>query len=259
MTSPSGGNGKGTALLTLVSIHGDYAVSLPIEVFTAGTHVNLEYYRAQMAGARLVTASETEAQATWAEAQIKQITGNDMPLSWRHPRGRPFTFHAQAKVLIVGNHAPKLKGRSPAMERRLRIAPFTNMPATPDLKLKDKLKAEHAAILRWMIEGCLIRQRERLGTAAVIRAATAAYFEQQDAFGRWLDERCIMARDQRSRPGSLLADFNVWAKANGEDGMSNNAFAEMINRTEGLVRERANGVRTVKGIGLRPTETPLGM
>ncbi len=62
-----GGNGKGVFLGAISAILAEYAVSVPIEVFTAGSRLNLEYYRAQMAGARMVTASETEAQATWAE------------------------------------------------------------------------------------------------------------------------------------------------------------------------------------------------
>lgn len=246
-----GGNGKGVFLAILTGILGEYAVSVPIEVFTANSRINLEYYRATMAGARLVTASETEAQATWAESQIKEMTGNETPLSARHPYGQPFTFHAQFKISLVGNYAPKLKGRSPAMERRLRVIPFINMPRTPDLELKEKLRTEYPAILRTMIDGCLTWQRDRLGTAKAITAATSAYFEQQDAFGRWLDERCIRGPGLRLRPGELLSDFNEWAKANGEETAGRNSFAELIDRTPGLEREKSDGVRWVKGIGFK--------
>ena len=247
-----GGNGKGVFLATLTGILSEYAVAVPIEVFTAGSHINLEYYRAQMAGARLVTASETESQATWAESQIKEMTGNETPLSARHPYGRAFTYRPQFKLILVGNYAPKLKGRSRAMERRLRVVPFVNTPECPDLDLKEKLKAEWPGILRWMLDGCLMWQRDRLGNATVIRAATSAYFEQQDAHRRWIDDRCILDKNLSLKPGLLLADFNTWAKANGEETVSANAFAELIDRTPGLSRERSNGARLVKGIGLNP-------
>lgn len=245
-----GGNGKGVFLSVVTGILDEYAVSVPIEVFTANSRINLEYYRAQMAGARLVTASETEVQATWAESQIKEMSGNETPLSARQPYGQPFTFRPQFKISLVGNYAPKLKGRSPAMERRLRVIPFTNRPTNEDLELKKKLQAEYPAILRQMIDGSLAWQRGRLGTAPAIKAATTAYFEQQDAFGRWLDERCKLDRSLSLRPGLLLANFNAWAKENGEDVVGNNAFAELLDRTPGLTRTRANGVRLVKGIGL---------
>ena len=246
-----GGNGKGVFLATLTGILAEYAVPVPIEVFTAGSYINLEYYRAQMAGARLVTASETEAQATWAESQIKEMTGNETPLSARHPYGKPFSFRAQFKLILVGNHAPKTKGRSPAMERRLRVAPFVHMPPVPDLDLKEKLRVEWPAILRWMLDGCLMWQRDRLGNAAAVKAATSAYFEQQDAHRRWIDERCILDKTLALKPGLLLADFNAWAKANGEETVSANAFSELIDRTPGLSRMRTHGVRYVKGIGLK--------
>jgi putative DNA primase/helicase len=188
------------------------------------------------------------------------MTGNETPLSGRHPYGPPFTFWPQFKIVLVGNHAPKLKGRSPAMERRLRVVPFNRLPATPDPDLKEKLRAEHSAILRWMLDGCLAWQRERLGSAAAIAAATSAYFEQQDAFRRWVDERCILDDKQtlRSRPGILLADFNAWAKENGEETASSNSFAELISRTPKLERDKVNGVRLVKGIGLKMPEPSDG-
>jgi len=251
-----GGTGKGVFIGTLATILAEYAVAVPIEVFTAGSRINLEYYRAQMAGARLVTASETESQATWAESQIKEMTGNETPLSARHPYGQPFTFRPQFKLILVGNYAPKLKGRSPAMERRLRVVPFNHKPDKPDPDLKDKLRSEYPAILRWMIDGCLTWQRERLGTAPAISVATSAYFEQQDAFRRWIEERCQLHPTWQEKPGALLADFNTWSKANGEEVVSGNTFAELIERTPGLKRDKINGVRKVRGITFRTDAKP---
>jgi putative DNA primase/helicase len=252
----AGGNGKGVLLSVLTGILGEYAVAVPIEVFTAGSRINLEYYRAQMAGVRLVTASETETQATWAESAIKEMTGNETPLSARHPFGRPFTYWPQFKIVLVGNYAPKLKGRSPAMERRLRVAPFNHTPQKPDPNLKEKLKAEYPAILRSMIDGRAAWQRERLGTADAIIAATSAYFEQQDALRRWIEERCVLDPNLSLKPGLLLSDFNTWAKVNGEEVFSGNSFAELIDRTPGLKRDKSGGVRLIRGIGLKAPKRP---
>jgi putative DNA primase/helicase len=253
-----GGNGKGVFLGALTGILGEYAVSVPIEVFTAGSKINLEYYRANMAGRRLVTASETESQATWAESQLKEMTGNETPLSAREPYGQPFSFSPQFKIIVVGNHAPKLKARSPAMERRLRVVPFTHMPEKPDPNLKEKLKAEYPVILRWMIDGCLTWQQHRLGTAKAITEATSSYFEQQDAFRRWMDERCKLDPNLKLKPGQLLANFNAWAKSNGEETVTSNTFAELIDRTPGLARTKSHGVRLVSGIGFNASVGDMG-
>jgi putative DNA primase/helicase len=246
-----GGNGKGVFISTLTGILAEYAVAVPIDVFTATTRLNLEYYRAQMAGARLITASETEAHAAWAESQIKEMTGNEAPLSARQPYGQPFTFRPQFKIVLVGNHAPKLKGRTPAMERRLRIAPFNHIPEKPDPELKDRLRGEWPAILRWALDGCLAWQQDRLGTAAVITTATSAYFEQQDAFRRWIEDRCILHDPLEIRPSALQADFTLWARENGEETVTPAEFNEMIDRMPKLKRGRSNGVRWVRGIGLK--------
>ena len=247
-----GGTGKGTFLGTIVAIMADYAVSVPIDVFTAGTRLNLEYYRATMFGARLVTASETEAGATWAESQIKEMTGNETPLSARHPYGKPFTYRPQFKITLVGNHAPRLKGRSTAMERRLRITPFKHKPASPDHGLKERLREEFPAILRWALDGCVAWQHQRLGTCDLIQAETGSYFEQQDHFGRWITERCTVAATLSERPSKLLADFLAWAKENSEAPVNSTEFRELIERTSGLRYATVKGIQWVKGIGLAP-------
>lgn len=248
-----GGTGKGTFLGTVVAAIADYAVSVPIEVFTAGTRLNLEYYRAQMAAARLVTASETEAGATWAESQIKEMTGNEAPLSGRHPYGKPFTFMPRFKIMLVGNHAPRLKARSKAMERRMRIAPFKHKPEKPDHDLKAQLRAELPAILRWCIEGCLAWQQNRLGSCEAVKAETGTYFEQQDHFGRWLDERCNVVPSMSERPSKLLADFLAWAKESGEAAITSSEFRELVERTPTLRYAKINGTVWVKGVGLKPS------
>ena len=246
-----GGAGKGTFINVIVSILADYGISVPIEVFTAGSRINLEYYRAQMAGARLVTASETEQGATWAESQIKEMTGNEAPLSGRHAYGKVFNFWPQFKIILIGNHAPKLKGRSKAMERRLRIVPFKHKPANPDETLKERLKAEYPAILRWMIEGCLEWQHDRLGSARAIDAASGAYFEQQDTLGHWMEERCLTGDTLSEKRATLYTDFVAWTKGNGETAMASSDFKEAIDRTPGLRSVKLNGNRIVRGIGLK--------
>jgi len=246
-----GGAGKGVVLSAITRILGEYAVRVPIDVFTAGSRLNLEYYRAKMDGRRLVTASETERGATWAESEIKDLTGNESPISARHPYGEPFEYWPLFKILLVGNHAPRLKGRTPAMERRLRVIPFNLIAERPDTELKEKIKPEYPGILRWMLDGCSLWQLAHLGTCDAVAAATGAYFEQQDTMRRWIEERCVLDKSLNIKPGLLLADFNSWAKGSGEEQIAANEFAELIDRTQGIRRMKTDGVRVVRGIGLK--------
>ena len=254
-----GGTGKGTFLGTMTAILADYTLAVPTEAFAVGSRINLDYVRAKMHGARLVTASETEAGTTWSESAIKELTGNETKIPARHPYGRMFNYSPLYKILFVGNHAPKLKTRSEAMKRRLRIVPFAHKPQRIDEALKEKLRTEYPAILRWMITGCLAWQRDRLGTCDLVEQETDGYFEQQDTFGRWMLERCSVGNTLSEKPSKLLADFVGWAKQNGESTVSPIEFRELVSRTPGLRYTRTKGNQLVRGIGLRPSEDEAAM
>lgn len=172
-------------------------------------------------------------------------------MSARHPYGQPFEFRPQFKLVLVGNHAPALKGRSEAMERRLRVIPFTHKPAVKDPDLKAKLRTEYPAIFRWALDGCLNWQRNKLGTCSAVAGATGVYFEERDVFGAWLAERCDIYPAARETPAALLADYNGFAKAAGQPGVSANEFAETVERAPGLTRRKSNGMRWIVGIRLR--------
>ena len=250
-----GGAGKGTVVKTITGIMGDYAITAPMEAFTSQAFRPSEYYRADMAGKRLIVAAETEQGAYWAEAFVKEITGGDR-LSGRHPAGRPFTFDPTHKPLLHGNHMPKLRGRSTAMERRLRIALFNHKPAVPDLALKEKLRAEWPGILRWMINGCLVWHRDGLQPPPAIADANKNYFDAQDVLGRWIEDCCILDRNLQEAPATLRTSFNRWAKESDLEEMTANAFGEMLNLFEGAPLKRTkdrDGKRWIRGIGLQVT------
>jgi putative DNA primase/helicase len=253
------GAGKGTLVETIAGIMGDYAGSTPMEVFTAQSWRPSEYYRADIAGKRLIVANEPERGAFWAEAFVKEMTGGDT-LSGRHPAGRPFVFKPTHKPLLHGNHMPRLRGRSTGMERRLRILPFDRKADPPDPTLKTRLREEWPAILRWCIEGAMAWQKVGLQPPDAILAANASYFEAQDLFGRWIDECCTLDKNLQLEPARLRASFNTWAKANGEEELGGNAFAEAIDQFEGATLRRfsSHGKRWVKGIGLKPAQRGEG-
>ena len=249
------GAGKGTLVETIAGIMGDYAGSTPMEVFTAQSWRPSEYYRAGIAGKRLIVANEPERGAFWAEAFVKEMTGGDT-LSGRHPAGRPFDFKPTHKPLLHGNHMPRLRGRSTGMERRLRILPFDRKADPPDPTLKTRLREEWPAILRWCIQGALAWQKIGLQPPEAILAANASYFEAQDVFGRWIDECCTLDKNLQLEPARLRASFNNWAKANGEEELGGSAFAEAVDQFEDATLRRfsSNGKRWVKGIGLKPAQ-----
>jgi putative DNA primase/helicase len=248
-----GGNGKSVWLNTIAKILGDYQKTAPMETFTASHSDRHPTDLAGLRGARLVAASETEEGRPWAEAKIKSLTGGD-PVAARFMRQNFFTYSPQFKLVIIGNHKPRLRNVDDAMRRRINIVPFVNKPERPDPKLEEKLKGEWPAILRWMINGCLDWQKNRLVRPDCIAEATANYFEEQDLWTQWLDEECENETDNPHKSAlsaELFASWAAYAKAAGVEIGSRPAFAEKL-RTRGFYNVKGTGgARRWKGIQLR--------
>jgi putative DNA primase/helicase len=247
-----GGNGKGVVMNTIFGILGDHAVNAAMETFTVTRGDKHSTDLAMLDGARMVMASEVEEGQTWAEARIKAVTGGD-PITARFMRQDNFTFTPRFKLTISGNHKPALRGVDNSTRRRFNIVPFTRRPAVPDPELSEKLKAEWPGILRWMINGCLEWQRVGLGAPASVAAATDDYFESQDFFGRWIEDRCNLGWGLKSTPAALLRSFEDWCGENREEMTDSRRLRGALEKVKGVYYVKTDGIRHVSGIELKGT------
>jgi putative DNA primase/helicase len=258
-----GGNGKSVFVNTLSDIMADYAQSAGMETFTASPFDRHPEELARLAGARLVSASETEANRHWAESRIKQLTGGDK-IAARFMRMNSFEFRPQFKLTLLGNHAPAISNLDDAIRRRFIIVPFTRKPPQVDLKLEEKLQAEWPGILRWAAEGARDWIENGLILPDAITKATADYFDDQDLFGQWLDECCRVEHDNDSLVAKSTALFGSWsdfAERHGEKNGTQRSFNETMRHHgfAGPVKRRfADGTNTkaFAGIELRPRFVP---
>ena len=254
-----GANGKSVFAATIAGILGDYATSAPIETFTASSGDRHPTDLAGLRGARLVTAVETEEGRRWAEARIKALTGGDK-VSARFMRQDFFEYVPQFKLVIAGNHKPSLRSVDEAIRRRFHLIPFTVTipPQERDLDLPERLKAEWAGILQWMIDGCRQWQECGLDPPEVVRAATAAYLEAEDTFAAWIDECC--ERDPRAwaRTQDLFASWKAWAERSGDYVGNQKTFKAKLEARDGIFHKRESGTgRTgYQGIVLKDSGQP---
>ena len=81
----------------------------------------------------------------------------------------------------------------------MRLVPFTvSIPkAEQDKHLLAKLVVELPGILAWAVEGCLLWQREGLGTPLTVTAATEGYRREMDVVGDFISDCCV------AEPGSV--------------------------------------------------------
>jgi len=240
----------------VTSILKDYAATSAMETFIASNSDKHPTDLAMLRGARLVTASETEAGKAWAEARIKNMTGGD-PITARFMRQDFFTYMPQFKLTVIGNHKPTLNNVDEAARRRFNIVPFTRKPETPDPQLGEKLMVEAPAILQWMIEGCLDWQKNGLVRPACVVKATEEYFSDQEVFPRWLEEECIA----HPGPGATISEassvlYRSWAEfarsLGGKPGAQAD-FKEAMLRAGFTYRQR-NKAREFVGIQLKPKQ-----
>lgn len=244
-----GGNGKSVFLNTIAGILGDYAKTASMETFTVNKFQQHSTDLAMLKGARLVTASETEAGKPWAEARIKQMTGGD-PITARFLYCDHFTFLPQFKLLIVGNHAPKLSFVDDAIRRRFNILPFVHKPQNPDKYLEKKLKAEWPKILDWMIQGCLIWKEQGLNPPTKVILATEEFFEEQDVFGQWLKTKChVNPKNEKLKVpcSTVFLDWANFAEENGEEPGDAKMLGSRLKRL-GILSRTAQDSKTGKKV-----------
>jgi putative DNA primase/helicase len=248
-----GGNGKGVFLHTTAAILKDYATTAAMETFTVSNNDKHPTDLAMLAGARVVTASETEEGRAWAEQRINQLTGDD-PISARFMRKDFFEYIPQFKLTIIGNHKPVLRNCNDAAKRRFNIVPFILKPAKPDRELEQKLMAEAPGILQWMIEGCLDWQQNGLIRPKCVVEATVEYFSDQDLFAHWLGDECDCEPGNMDKSGASSVLFKSWsdyAKAMGHKPGTTATFKDNL-IAAGCKFYRGAKAREFFGIRLRP-------
>jgi putative DNA primase/helicase len=247
-----GRNGKSVFISTIRGILADYHRAAAIETFTDAKHASHPTDLAGLHGARLVTSIKTEDGRNWAEKKIKALTGGDA-ISARFMRQDFFEYVPEFKLLIAGNHKPKLRSVDEAIKSRFNLIPFTVWipPERRDPDLSEKLKAEWPGILQWMVEGCLEWQRRGLDPLKAVVDATNEYLTGEDAVLAWMDECCELEPDNWTPRTKLYHSWTSWAEKTGENVSysARDFYAKLAERSgvHPLIRHGQRGFK-----GLRP-------
>lgn len=222
-----GGSGKSTYVRVMSEILGSYSMACNMEAFTNRERSEHSTEIAKLNGARMVTATETDAGSKWNEPRIKQLTGRDK-IAARFMRMDEFEFMPSFKIVIAGNHRPGLKTIGEEMRRRVHLIEFpdTIPEEERDKQLPLKLQAEYPAILAWMIEGCLEWQDCGLGKPERVAEDTRAYLEALDVLGAWIGESLEAVYGTSVRVSECHKSYCAFAKDRGEYEPSMTRFSE---------------------------------
>ena len=247
-----GGNGKGVFTEALVGAMGEYAQYAPMDTFMASKFDRHPTELAALAGARLVVASETKEGRAWEEGRIKALTGGD-PISARYMRQDYFTYVPQFKLLLVGNHKPALRTVDEAARRR-------STSCRSYTRQRNAIRRSRSGCARngERFSGgpsrAVLRGSRKAPVPEAVRRETETYFESQDVFGSWLEERCERSPSTWETHEVLFSDWTAFAEKNHEETGSTKAFTEkLLNR--GAIYKRTNGARGFLGFRLKPEVT----
>ena len=249
-----GSNGKNVFLKIICDIMGSYAM-------TANTDMLLEQRNkasgnlsdiARLNKIRLVVASETNPGAKLNEALIKSLTSGIEDIVARFLYGNEFQFRPVFKISTATNYKPIVRGTDNGIWRRMRIIPF-NMTFSEEDKDKfliEKLMTEASDILGWMIDGCLLWQKEGLKEPKAIEDSTKEYRTEMDLIQRWINECCLVGNGNREKSVILFNSFLEYAKLNKEFELSNTLFGRNLSRK--FTKKIYGGATYYIGIKIKP-------
>ena len=186
-------------------------------------------------------------------ALVKQLTGQDT-VTARALYKNAFEFQPSFKLAFSTNYLPKIREMDHGTWRRLAPIPFNasftgeNM----DKGLRQKLNAEKAGILNWMVEGCMNWQQEGLGEPEAVLEAKGKYRADSDNIQQFIDQVTKAKLDAIVSKSDLYAAYKNWAKKEGEHyTAANREFSEVISKLNYIAEKRSNTSRNWSGIELQ--------
>lgn len=268
-----GRNGKSLFINSIVRVLGDYAATVPCELFLKSNQPRSANQTdpgiMKLEGLRLAMSSEVEEGARFSAQQVKRLTGGD-DLEGRNPYDRELrNFSTTHLNIMIGNHEPVPPAGDPAFWDRtflinhpIRFVKSNPVPekneklADPDIE--EKLAGMKEQIIRWLIEGCLKWQasgRKIIPPLSVLKS-TEEYQTDSDWIGQFIDACCARA-DKDTGSTTLYVAFTAWYRetinAKKNQTPSQRAFGLKIKgRGEFEQIRRSDGIY-YKGIALNQT------
>jgi putative DNA primase/helicase len=250
-----GATGKTATIETIKTTLGDYASTADFETFLkrrgdSGIRNDI----ARLAGARMVVSVEVDDGKHLAEGLIKQITGGDT-VTARYLYAEAFEYSPQFTLWLVANARPRVHADDDALWRRILQVPFTEVipPHERDPELKRALRTdpdERAAVLAWLVQGCLEWQQRGLDVPERVRDYTNEYRAENDPIAEWIADDCHLGDQHWTAAKTLRAAYEHWCEESGQKPLdASRAWGKAL-KAHGCTRARRHDGHGWQGIGL---------
>lgn len=259
----TGKNGKSTLLGVLLELFGEYGEVLGSEVFTGET-TNADRERIRLLHKRFAVSMEINDRAVYNSQVLKSLSSQD-PIKGEAKYENAITFLPTHKLVIMGNHKPKITDTSEGLSRRLILVPhlwrISEEEELPTEVVRETFRKELSGILRWAIKGweLFCRQRHKLIIPEILREATTEYFSDHTILPPVLqflndDEKIRHDKhnlEMRIRSSDLYEVYKRWADDHRYKQMTQTAFSTEL-KNQGYKKTKTDKGHYFLGIGLVP-------
>lgn len=268
-----GRNGKSLLVNSLLRVLGDYAATVPCELFLKNNQPRSANQTdpgiMKLEGLRLAVSSEVEEGSRFSAQQVKRLTGGDN-LEGRNPYDKELReFKPTHLNIMVGNHEPIPPTGDPAFWDRTFLIhhPVRFVKANPnpeknerlaDPDIEKKLEGMDEQILAWMVEGCLKWQKagQKIIPPASVLKNTEEYQADADWIAQFVDACCVRDPARTTGSSALYNAFVAWYQENinakKTQTPSQRAFGLKIKASGDFKHTRRGDGVYYKGIALNP-------
>jgi|GEM_PF-2822196 len=254
MAYGEGSNGKDTLIKIIEHIMGAYCTYADIETFCESRyHSEHRNDLAALAGAnRLVYSSEPSGSHVWDEGKLKQLTGTSA-VKCRNLYQAQMQYKPEFKLWFLVNKKPIVKSDDLSVWRRVKAIPFNFTVAADkrDGTLDDKLKAEAAGVLNWLLEGVrmFVELGYKLPACKAVEDATDEYRKEMDLLGQFAADTALVFKPSASMcADTLYAAYKKWCEDTGNHAWKRRQFYTEFTKKFKLESTRTNSGKFVHGV-----------
>jgi putative DNA primase/helicase len=258
-------NGKGTLVESVLSVMGDYGITVRPESIMQKSNQNSHSPSediARLAGIRFANISEPDKGIRLSGGQLKNMTGNDT-LNARFLNENSFDFRPTFKMYINTNYLPVITDMTLFGSGRIVIVPFNRhfTDAEQDKGLKEEFRKPEvqSAILNWLIEGYRLLEKEGFTMPASVADAVASYYHDSNKSVQFMEDILIQDPTSEIRTSAVYEAYRTWCYENGCYAENARNFLSELRRYCDVRRKRPQdgGEKTTLLIGYKLKNTLL--